>query len=292
MCEGGSGAKLLAMVHEMIGVSLFTSDAFLEAFSLVINATPVYGKGIWIRRGRFINKAEGSAWNLFARNPNIDDMIEVSKEYDCWFLRFTAAAPLDDKRLGAPIRSPTMLTFPDYRPNKDVRWGIRKAEKSGFIVEACSVSVIQPLLNQLWTKLGHGIPQRFYEILEKASIGKALVARLSDKICSGLFYLVDEDDVWYMYSLATDRSFRSSQVTSLLVYSFIRQAFDEGSNCVDLCGSSIPSIAGFKKQFASKTHCRPMYEVSLNPLYPLARTAGRILGLWKTRYSQQWTTEA
>lgn len=280
------------MVKGMIGVSVFTSDAFLEAFGLAINATPVYGKGLWIRRGRFINKAEGSAWNLFAKAPNIDDMIKVSREYKCWFLRFIAEAPLDDKRLGAPVPSPTMLTFPDYKPNKDVRWGIQKAEKSGFTVEPCPASVIRPLLDQLWTRLGHGIPQRFYEILEKAGIGKALVARLGEKVCSGLFYLVDEKNVWYMFSLATDPSFRSSQVTSLLVHTFIRQAFDEGSNCVDLCGSSIPSIAGFKRQFASKTHCRPMYEVSLSPLYPLGRTAGKILGLWKTRYSQKWTTEA
>lgn len=261
----------------MILVSVFTSDVFLDAFSPVINATPVYGKGIWIRHGRFINKAEGSAWNLFVKNPNVGDMIDVAKEHGCWFLRFTAAEPVEDEHLGPPTPSPTLLTLPDFNPNKEVRWSVRKAEKAGFEVEPCEAAEIQPILDQLWTRLGRGIPKIFYETLENAGFGKALVARMGDQACSGLFYLTDEDNVWYMYSLATDPSFKSSQVTSFLVYSFIRKAFEGGAPYVDLCGSSIPSIAEFKKQFASKAHYRPMYEVSLNPLYPIGRRAINIL---------------
>jgi hypothetical protein len=262
---------------KVIYVSVFSSNLFLDAFGLVINATPVYGKGLWIRHGRFINKAEGSAWNLFTKNPEVESMIDAAKSYHCWFLRFTATMPLHEKGLGPPIANPTLLTLPDFEPKKEVRWAIRKAEKMGFDVEPCPAADIQPLLDQLWTRLGRGIPQRFYEILEQARIGKALVARLRDQVCSGLFYLMDEDDVWYMYSLATDSSFKSSQVTSFLVHSFIQQAFKEGAPYVDLCGSSIPSIAKFKRQFASREHVRPMYEINLNPLYPLGRAALKAL---------------
>jgi hypothetical protein len=262
-------------------MSVFTSDIFLEAFSSVINATPVYGKGLWIRRGSFINKAEGSAWNLFAKNPNVNEMIEISKRYRCWFLRFTAAAPLDDDRLGTPMPSPTMLTFPGFRPNKDVRWAIRKAEKSGFRVEPCHVAVIQPVLDQLWTKLGRGSPQRFYELLEKAGIGKALMARLGDQICSGLFYLVDELRIHYMYSLATDPNYKGSEVTSLLVWSFIRQAFEKGSPYVDLCGCLVPSIANFKHQFGSGIYYYPRYLIVLNPLWHLVK--------WKSTINKRST---
>jgi hypothetical protein len=254
-------------------MSLFTSDVFLDAFSPVINATPVHGKGLWIRHGRFINKAEGSAWNLFVRNPNVNEMIDVAKEHGCWFLRFIAAEPVRNEQLDAPIPSPTLMTLPDFSPNKDLRWSLRKAEKAAFRVEPCRAADIQAILDQLWTRLGRGIPKTFYETLEKAGFGKSLVARAGDQAASGLFYLTDEENVWYMYSLATDPAFKSSQVTSFLVYSFIRRAFESGAPYVDLCGSSIPSIAEFKRQFASKEHHRPMYVVSLNPLYPIARKA-------------------
>jgi hypothetical protein len=258
---------------EEIVLSVFTSDVFLDAFSPVINATPVYGKGLWISHGRFISKAEGSAWNLFVRNPNVDEMIDVAKEHGCWFLRFIAAESVENERLNAPIPSPTLLTLPNFSPNKDLRWSLRKAEKAGFTIESCRASDIQSILDQLWTRLRRGIPQTFYETLEKAGFGKSLVARTADQAASGLFYLIDEENVWYMYSLATDPAFKSSQVTSFLVYSFIREAFESGAPYVDLCGSSIPSIADFKRQFASKEHSRPLYIVSLNPLYPLARKA-------------------
>lgn len=264
---------------------MFTSDIFLDAFSPVINGTPVYGKGMWIRHGPFINRAEGSAWNLFRKDLNVTEMIEIAKSYNCWFLRFTGPSPLDDDRLGRPIPTPTLLTFPDFTPKKTLRWSIRKAEKAGFTTEPCSAAAIQPLLDQLWTKLGRGIPQRFYEILEKAGIGKALVARMGEQVCSGLYYLTDEDNVWYLYSLATGQAFRSSEVTSLLVYSFIKQAFEKGAEYVDLCGSSIPSIAGFKRQFASKEHNRPTYEVYLNPLYPIGRRAIRVLRSLRNQFS-------
>jgi hypothetical protein len=244
---------------------------FLDAFSPVINATPVHGKGLWIRHGRFMNKAEGSAWNLFVRNPNVGEMIETAKEHGCWLLRFVAAEPVEDERVGRPIQSPTLYTYPDYTPNKDLRWSVRKAEKTGFTVEPCRSAEIEPILEQLWTRLGHGISKTFYQILESAGFGRALAAKLNGQVCSGLFYLTDEENVWYMYSLATDSYFRSSEVTSLLVYSFVRMAFEEAAPYVDLCGSSIPSIAAFKKQFASKVHYRPSYEISIHPLYPLVR---------------------
>jgi len=269
-------------------VSVFTSDTFLAAFSAVINATPVYGKGLWIRHGRFVNKAEGSAWNLFAKNPNVEDLIRVAKDNRCWFLRFVAAAELEDSRLPPAVPSPTLLTFPDFKRSKDLRWSIRKAEKEGFTVDTCKAADIQSILEQLWARLGRAIPLRFYQTLENAGIGKALVSRLGDRPCSGLFYLVDEDNVWYMYSLATDAAFKSTQVTSLLVDTFIRSAFENGAPYVDLCGSSVPSIRAFKKQFATKEHIRPLYEIPLNSLYPLGKSAMGILSGLRMRLHEAW----
>jgi len=215
--------------------------------------------------------AECSPWNGFTADPETERIIRTAKEHGAWVVTFTSQLLVHDLHFQYLPPSPTFLTFPDYTPSKKVRWSLRKASRLKTSIESGASSEMHSLLDHLWERLGRGIPEDFYSILEDAGVGHTLLARIDGKPVACLFYLVDDDKVHYLYSLATSPAYRGSDITSLLVSSFMQKSFAEGAPYLDLCGASVPSIYMFKKQFASTIAWRPRYIATLNPLWKLAK---------------------
>lgn len=226
---------------------------------------------MWIVKRTFVTLAECSPWNGFIANPETERIIRAAKEHDAWVVTFASQLIIDDPQFESLPASPTFLTFPDYSPSKKVRWSLRKASRLKASIEPSASSEMHSLLDHLWERLGRGIPDEFYSILEDAGVGHTLVARIEGKPVACLFFLVDDDKVHYLYSLATSPAYRGSDITSLLVYSFVQESFAEGAPYLDLCGASVLSIYMFKKQFASTIAWRPRYIATLNPLWNLAK---------------------
>jgi hypothetical protein len=250
---------------------LFTSNLFLKAFALVRGSDPIYDSQMWIVKRAFVKLAECSPWNGFIADPETEFIVQAAKEHGAWVVTFTSQAIINDPRFESLPPSPTLLTFPDYAPSKKVRWSLRKASRLKASIEPNASSEMHPLLDHLWERLGRGIPDEFYSILEGAGVGHTLLARVGGKPVACLFYLVDDDKVHYLYSLATSPAYMGSEITSLLVSSFVQKSFAEGAPYLDLCGASVPSIYMFKKQFASTIAWRPRYIATMNPLWNLAK---------------------
>jgi len=254
----------------ILKTGLFTSDLFLRAFSFF--GSPVYGHQMWIRKKAFVKVAQCSPWNGFILSPDLDDIIETAEEHNCWAVTFTSQKLLDDERLTQLSPSPTPIVFPNFRPDKKLRWSIRKAEQQDFKLKSVSIESAYPLFEDLGRRIKAVIPYGFYEILEDAGYGKTLVLEKNGEVVSALFYIVDVDKLHYMYSLATREEYKPTQATHHLVYSFIKQAFEDKAPYIDLCGCSVPSVYLFKKQFASEIYYRPRYLIVLKPyLWRLVR---------------------
>jgi hypothetical protein len=252
-------------------LGVFTSDGFLRAYALARGAEPVYGSQMWIVRRAFVKMAECSPWNGFIEEVNTDTILGTARKHRAWVVTFTSQSLVDDKRLQSLTPSPTFLTFPDFTPGKKLRWSIRKASDLNATIEPGNWKELQKPLSHLWERLGRAIPAEFYSLLEGAGDGHAILARVKGETVAGLFYLTDYDKASYMYSLATEANFRGSEITSFLVFSFLKAAFDQGAPYVDLCGASVPSLYAFKKQFASTIAWRPRYIGVMNPLWRLVR---------------------
>jgi len=215
--------------------------------------------------------AECSPWNGFIEEVNPDQLLNAARNRKAWIVNFTSQMIIDDHRFSALPPSPTFLTFPDFTPTKKLRWSIRKASALHPAIEPGSWVELQKPLSGLWERLGRAIPSEFYSILEECGDGHSLIAKVDGESVAGLFYVVDHDKGRFMYSLATDAKYKRSELTSLLVSSFLKTAFEEGTPYVDLCGASVPSLYMFKKQFASTIAWRPRYIGVINPLWHLAR---------------------
>ncbi len=238
---------------------MFTGDAFLRAFALVQGDEPVLGEEIWIRRRGPVKYAYASPWNGFISNPDPNSLITAAHSKGCWALTFTSDVLMADGRLHELAPVPTPIVFPGYNESKKVRWSLRKAEKTRFEVHDSSAHEIQAVFLSLWERIGRRVPPDFYRILEDSGHGRTLRASKNGEVASGLFYLVDESKVHYMYSLATAPKFKGTDVTTFLVHSFLERAFAEGAPFVDLCGCSVESIYRFKSQFTSEIRFRPRY---------------------------------
>lgn len=234
-------------------------------------AEPVYGSQMWIVKRAFVRMAECSPWNGFIEEVNTDAILEAARRHSAWVVSLTCQNIIDDRRFQVLTPSPTFLTFPDFVPGKKLRWSIRKASALKAIIEPGNWKELQKPLSHLWERLGRVIPVEFYSILESAGDGHSILASVKGETVAGLFYLTDHDKASYMYSLATEANFKGSEITSLLVFSFLKVAFDQGAPYVDLCGASVPSLYAFKKQFASTIAWRPRYIGVINPLWHLAR---------------------
>ena len=252
-------------------MGVFTSDSFLRAYALARGAQPVYGSQMWIVKRAFVRMAECSPWNGFIEEVNPEQSLNVARHHNAWILNFTSQSIVDDYRFSLLPPSPTFLTFPDFIPSKKLRWSIKKASTLHATIEPGNWIQLQKPLSRLWERLGRAIPSEFYSILEESGDGHSTVAKVNGESAAGLFYLVDHDKGRFMYSLATDAKYKGSELTSLLVFSFLKTAFEEGAPYVDLCGASVPSLYIFKKQFASTIAWRPRYIGIINPLWHIAR---------------------
>jgi len=238
---------------------IFTSDTFLDAFAPVIGGTPVFGHHMWIVKKFLFRMAYCSPWNGFIKHPHLDDLLSAARREGCLALTFTSSSLLDDPRLEELSPVPTPIVPRDYSPSKKVRWSVKKAQSFGFDIMTEPAETAYPVFSGLWGRLQRGIPLSFYLELERSGLGHTMVAKESGKPISALFYLEDEDDVRYMYSLGTLREFIHSQVTTLLVHSFLEKSMASGSPYVDLCGCTEPSIYRFKSQFTDQIMFRPRY---------------------------------
>lgn len=258
-------------------MGVFTSDEFLKAFAPARGAEPVYGAQMWVVKRAFVTMAECSPWNGFIEEVNPDNVLSTARNHNAWVVTFTSQGMIVDKRFSPLSPSPTFLTFPDFAPPKKLRWSLRKAEALHTSIGAGTWSELQKPLAQLWQRLGRGIPPSFYTILEKSGDGHSILAKVNGESAAGLFYLTDHDRGRFMYSLATEPKYKGSELTSLLIYYFLRSSFEEGAPYVDLCGASVPSLYLFKKQFASTIAWRPRYIAVMNPLWRLAKLRARYL---------------
>ncbi len=262
-------------------MSVFVSDAFLSAFSTVRGDLPVYGERMWIGKAKWIKYAFCSPWNGFIDDPDVELIEETARKHGAVFVKFKSDRLLHDSTAQELSPRPTLVTFPDYSPPKEVRWAVRKAESSGLKVRDGTVDVAYPVLRQLWETIPATIPKEFYDVLVDENVGSFLCVYDSGRIVSSLFQVI-ADGVYYMYSLATLERYLRKQASMLLVSHFLRQAFTEGARYVDLCGCSIPSIYRFKKQFSSEIRYRPRYLIELKSLtWSLLRRFGRARGMYR-----------
>jgi hypothetical protein len=258
-------------------LGIFTSDDFLRAFAPARGAEPVYGSQMWIVKRAFVIIAECSPWNGFIEEVNPDKVLTDARSHHAWVVTFTSQDFIEDERFRSLPPSPTFLTFPDFAPKKKLRWSIRKASELGASIGPGRWNELQKPLSQLWVRLGHAIPASFYSNLENSGEGHSILAEVNGETVAGLFYLTSHDHARYMYSLATESRYRGSELTSLLVFSFLKTAFEDGAPYVDLCGASVPSVYLFKKQFASTIAWRPRYFAEINPLWRLVQIRARYL---------------
>jgi len=240
-------------------VSIFTSDTFLDAFAPVIDGTPLFGHAMWVVKKAFVRIAYCSPWNGFIENPNVSELISAAEEEGCWALTFTSSDLIDDPRMEELSPVPTLIVPRGYSPSKKVRWSAKKALTFGFEVGRAPAEVAYPVFSVLWGKLRRGFPLSFYQKLESAGVGGAMVARETGKPVSALFYLTDERGVRYMYNLATLEEHRHTQVTTLLVHKFLEDAINSNAPYVDLCGCTEEPLYHFKSQFTDQVMFRPRY---------------------------------
>jgi hypothetical protein len=248
-------------------VGLFTSDLFLDAFAPVINAKPIFGHRMWITKRSIVKMGYSSPWNGFIENPDIFDLMQTGKKEGCWAITFVSSNLIDLPEVKELSPVPTIIVQPDYRPNKKVRWAEKKAREAGYEVYESSYAEAEKCLLLLWSKLGRSICKHFYERLISAGVGDFLVCKDKlDNVASVLFFLRDEKNVFYMYTLASDPKYYKTQATMLLVSEFIRKSFSENARYVDLCGISEPAIYRFKSNFSDTIRFRPRYLIVLKHL--------------------------
>ncbi len=248
-------------------MNIFQSDVFLQAFSKVKGDRPLLGRGMWVHEGRFFKHAFCSPWNGFAdiSSSDLDELAGTASMQECLMLRFTSKRMLDDSRMESLPPLPTVITFPSYEPDKKVRWAVKKSEKEGVEIRDAKMEDSYFLLESVLNE--RIIPLEFYKILEQAKLGRALVARHQDKTAATLFYVVDEKQIHYLYSIGADVELsKETQASMLLMSEFLKRSFGAGAPFVDLCGCSVERIYQFKKQFGSKVAFRPNYILPLNRL--------------------------
>ena len=256
-------------------MGIFTSDTFLDAFAPAIHGTPLFGHKIWVVKKAFVSIAYCSPWNGFIENPDLNELVRVAGEKGCWALTFTSSDLVDDPRLEELSPVPTPIVPRNYAPSKKVRWSLKKAQSFDFDIAPVPAEVAYPVFASLYGKLQRGIPISFYQKIEKAGIGRAIVAKKSGVPVSALFYLEDEGNIRYMYSLATLDEFMHTQVTTYLVHTFLEEAFASSSPYVDLCGCTEEPIYRFKSQFTDRVMFRPRY------LHVLKRLAWKLVA-WRS----------
>jgi hypothetical protein len=208
-----------------------------------------------------------SPWNGFIENPDIPDMIRTAKKEGCWAITFVSSNLVDSPEVKELSPVPTLIVPPSYKPNKKVRWAEKRARELGFEVYESNYTEAEKCLLLLWKKLGRPISKYFYERLISEGAGNFLACKnKSGDIASVLFFLRDEKNVFYMYTLASDPQYYKTQATMLLVSEFIRKAFSENARYVDLCGISEPAIYRFKSNFSDTVRFRPRYLIVLKRL--------------------------
>jgi len=144
-------------------------------------------------------------------------------------------------------------------PEKDVRYELRKAERSKLRVEPSeNPEVFVDLMRDAFRAKRLDAPvsaSAFLELYGELRPGGRIsvyLARRGEDVAAGAVILHDRRAHYYWLA-ATSSAFRSTGASYLLLQEIVKDLSRKGPRELDLVGANVPGVARFKAHFASQT---------------------------------------